>query len=115
MKEVNLLGWKWREGGRCQVFLGLSDGLNIRNEQIEVSRMNKDYLEGSKLFSILENIPIFCVHLLSLLQYYNFLKCIYLGVGRGRERGRGRIPSRLCAVNAEPNVGLELMNCEIMT
>ena len=32
-----------------------------------------------------------------------------------RERGRERIPGRLCAVSAEPNAGLELMNCEIMT
>ena len=35
--------------------------------------------------------------------------------GRGRERGRKRIPSSVCAVSAEPNVGLELMNHEIMT
>ena len=35
--------------------------------------------------------------------------------GRGRERGRKRIPSRLHAVSAEPNVGLDPMNCEIMT
>ena len=34
--------------------------------------------------------------------------------GRGRERGRERLPSRLCTVSAEPNVvGLELVNCEI--
>ena len=31
-----------------------------------------------------------------------------------RERGRERIPSRLHAVSAEPNVGLEPMNREIM-
>ena len=35
--------------------------------------------------------------------------------GRGRERGRKRIPSRLHTISAEPNVGLDLMNCEIMT
>ena len=35
--------------------------------------------------------------------------------GRGREGERERIPSRLRAVSAEPNVGLDLMNCEIMT
>ena len=35
--------------------------------------------------------------------------------GRGRERGRERIPSRLRAVRAEPDVGLELKNREIMT
>ena len=35
--------------------------------------------------------------------------------GRGRERDRDRILSRFCAVSAEPDVGLELTNCEIMT
>ena len=35
--------------------------------------------------------------------------------GRGRERGRERIPSRLCTISEEPDVGLELPNCEIMT
>ena len=35
--------------------------------------------------------------------------------GRGRERGRERIPNHLPAISAEPNVGLELTNCEIMT
>ena len=35
---------------------------------------------------------------------------------RGRERGvRRRILSRLCTVSADPNVGLEFLNCEIMT
>ena len=37
------------------------------------------------------------------------------GRGREREGGRERIPSRPCAVSAEPDVGLEFMNCEIMT
>ena len=31
------------------------------------------------------------------------------GGGVGRKRGRERIPSRLCDVRAEPDVGLELM------
>ena len=35
--------------------------------------------------------------------------------GRNRERLRERIPSRLGTVNAEPNVGLECMNHEIIT
>ena len=36
--------------------------------------------------------------------------------GRGRERERDRIPSRFCSASTEPNVGLELTNCdEIMT
>ena len=34
---------------------------------------------------------------------------------RGRETGRERIPSRLCAVRAEPDTGLELTNQEVMT
>ena len=35
--------------------------------------------------------------------------------GRGKERGRERIPSRLHAVSTEPNVGLQLKNCRIVT
>ena len=33
----------------------------------------------------------------------------------GRERRRERIPSRLRAVSTEPNVGLDLMNREVMS
>ena len=33
---------------------------------------------------------------------------------RGAERGTERIPSRLSTVSAEPDVGLELTNREIM-
>ena len=35
--------------------------------------------------------------------------------GRGRDRGRERLLSRLHTVSAEPNEGLELRNREIMT
>ena len=35
--------------------------------------------------------------------------------GTERERERERIPSRLSTVSMEAMVGLELMNCEIMT
>ena len=35
--------------------------------------------------------------------------------GGGAERGRERIPGRLRTVSAEPDVGLELTNHEIMT
>ena len=35
--------------------------------------------------------------------------------GRAERRGRERIPSRLRTVSAEPDTGLELVNCEIMT
>ena len=54
-----------------------------------------------------------------------FFKFIYFeregGAGRERrgeerrERERGSIPSRLCAVSAETDTGLHLMNCEILT
>ena len=40
--------------------------------------------------------------------------CVRAGEGQ-RERERERIPSRLCTVCTEPNVGLDLMNHEIMT
>ena len=32
-----------------------------------------------------------------------------------RERGKEKIPSRLCAVIAEPDAWLEPVNCKIMT
>ena len=35
--------------------------------------------------------------------------------GRGRKRGRDRIPSRLCTISSEPHAGLYPTNCEIMT
>ena len=34
---------------------------------------------------------------------------------RARGRGKERIPSRLCTIGVEPDVGLELTNREIMT
>ena len=37
------------------------------------------------------------------------------GGGAEREREGARIPSRLCTVSEKPDIGLELMNCEIMT
>ena len=38
-----------------------------------------------------------------------------MSMEKGRERGRGRLPSRLHAISTEPNTGLELTNCKIMT
>ena len=35
--------------------------------------------------------------------------------GRGRETGRERLISRLHAVSAEPDLGLKLTNCEMVT
>ena len=47
---------------------------------------------------------------------YYLLKFIYFGEREhGIEKGRQRIPSRLCTISAEPDVGLELRNHEIMT
>ena len=45
---------------------------------------------------------------------------MYARIGEGqrekeRERERERIPSRLHAISAEPDAGLRLTNCEIMT
>ena len=37
------------------------------------------------------------------------------GRSRGRGRERERFPSKLCIVSAEPDVGLNRMNHEIMT
>ena len=37
------------------------------------------------------------------------------GGGAERERGKERIPSRLCTVSTEPYMELSLMNREIMT
>ena len=60
--------------------------------------------------------------------YFYFLKGVFLvylfilrerdrkyGRGRERQRERERIPSRLCAVSAEPDVGLDPTNHEVMT
>ena len=35
--------------------------------------------------------------------------------GEGRQRGKERIPSRLCAISTEPDEGLNPKNYEIMT
>ena len=37
------------------------------------------------------------------------------GREREREREREKIPSRLCTVSTEPDAGLDLTVCEIMT
>ena len=60
-------------------------------------------------------------HPLLFLFVYSF-KCLFT-FGRekasmceqGRGRGGERIQSRVCADSNEPDVGLELTNCEIMT
>ena len=37
------------------------------------------------------------------------------GRSREREGGRERIPSKFCIVRAEPDRGLKVMKCEILT
>ena len=55
--------------------------------------------------------------LLLLCPLFLFFKliCLFRERGSGRGAGRERTPSRLGAVSTEPNLGLELTNCEIMT
>ena len=40
---------------------------------------------------------------------------IHVSRGRGREKGGERILSQFCTISTEADVGLKLMNCEIMT
>ena len=49
-----------------------------------------------------------CFFFLSLFSFERESVC-------GRERGRQRIPNRLCTVSAEPDMGLKLRKHEIMT
>ena len=70
------------------------------------------------------------IYMLSKFFYFVFVfffKCLFIYSvrergkvcmsegGAEREGERGRVPSRLCAVSAEPDAGLKPMNCEIMT
>ena len=54
-----------------------------------------------------------CISFLFLKMFIYFEREGGREEGRGRERERKRIPSRLCADS--PGVGLELINREIMT
>ena len=47
--------------------------------------------------------------------YFLILRESERGRERERERGRERIESRLLVVSAESNMGLDPMNCEILT
>ena len=64
----------------------------------------------------------FKVNLFILRERESKRACTYMhmsewdkGRERERERKKERIPSRLRTVSVEPDVGLELTNCEIMT
>ena len=59
------------------------------------------------------------IRLLSLFKVYLFIlrECVCVrwgGVGKGRERGREN-PKQAPLVSTEPDMGLDLTNCEIMT
>ena len=56
------------------------------------------------------------VFFLSLFMYFESKReRVWAHTWGGAERGRDRIPSRLFAISAEPEVGLELTNREIVT
>ena len=59
--------------------------------------------------------PLGVVFFLSLFIYLERENAHKQGGGAERERERERIPSRLCIVSTEPDVGLHPMNCEITT
>ena len=65
-------------------------------------------------------------HFFLSLNTFGSLACVFKKVdvfilkrartsGEGAEAGRERISSRLCAVRAEPVVGLDFMSREVMT
>ena len=70
---------------------------------------------------VLNSLSSFVIRFLQSFYFYFFNVYLFLREReteceqeRSRER-RQRIQSRLWAVSTEPSVGLELMNCEIMT
>ena len=60
--------------------------------------------------SLLSNTTTCHRSLFFLMFIYLFWEREKCEQGRGRQRGRERIPSRLLTVSAEPNTGLELTN-----
>ena len=83
------------------------------------------YFSSYRLFLIIcsklsfKRLPLFFFVVVITDSFFNFLKFILRETeckqGRGRERRRQRIPSRLRAVSVEPDQGLGPRNCEIMT
>ena len=72
--------------------------------------------EGSPVRSSVQPVAfIIIIIIIIIINIYLFLRERQQVRERQRERGRQRIPSSLHAVSAEPDVGLELMNLEIMT
>ena len=65
--------------------------------------------------SIINIISFFQKSLFIYLFIYFDRKIVLASAGEGGERGRQRIPCRLCAASAEPDVGLNPMIREIMT
>ena len=70
----------------------------------------RKYLSNAKFW---ENSGTACCSFLFLMFIYLFWE--RAPWGRGRERGRERIPSMLCTDRAEPDGGLKPTSCGIMT
>ena len=64
---------------------------------------------------------VYCFLMIKSVFVFKFIYLFFEGDkdstsgGWDREKGRERIRSRICTVTPEPDVGLELTNCEIMT
>ena len=87
-----------------------------------VSNGNNIQLMISDFLKFVNSLRVRTVLSSPLFFFVVFFFCVYLFTYerereqmRDRKRGKRRIPSRLCTISAEPNAGLEFMNCEIMT
>ena len=109
------------------MIIGRPGDHNVRNCPLQIHTSDRRETQAQKLFfaSLVTAFVIFyfiyCFIFLSLFIYFErehvrlrVHACECRG-GAEREGQRTRIPSRLHAVRAEPDVGLELMNREIMT
>ena len=111
--------------------LGKSKLRDEKEERVDRGREENVFLFGQTYLCKLERGRFYCNKLVIeghishwvwciSDSYANFLKLFLRRessqASRGEaERERDRIPSRLCAVSAEPNMELELTNHEIMT
>ena len=67
----------------------------------------------SRRLMVLRTLPA-TLSFIFLFKMLIFFERVQVGEGQ-RAGGRERIRSRLCTDSREPDAGLELMNCEIMT
>ena len=83
------------------------DMFKIAHELGQMQPCRKSPNEGERLFVLQRNI-------LKYIDLAIFKKMFILRERQSR-RGRERIPSRLHVVSAEPDAGLELVNCDFMS